>query len=160
MKLWILRHARAESRSASGSDQDRELAAAGWRACRHLKRWIRDQGVALPDRILVSPARRTRQTAEAVFDGLGGVTPELHDALWMATTSTLVRLIQSHLARDGNDLVLVGHNPGLEDLAVQLGAELPVVGLKPGTLVILEVDPSLTPDGSSMIHLVEANELV
>jgi phosphohistidine phosphatase len=116
--------------------------------------------MALPGRILVSPARRTRQTAGAVLDGLGGPAPEFHDALWLASTSTLVRLIQTHSPADDSGLALVGHNPGLEELARQLGADLPVVGLKPGTLVILEVALPLATKNAQTIQIVEANESV
>lgn len=160
MKLWILRHARAEANSASGSDRDRELAAAGWRACTHLKRWLKDNDIELPGRILVSPALRTRQTATAVFEGLGGPAPKIHEELWLASAPTLARMIQALAPEDGGDLALVGHNPGLEDLVRQLGSDLPDVGLKPGTLVILEIGLPLATGSARTVQVVEAKESV
>lgn len=160
MKLWILRHARAEAGSASGRDHERELAAAGRRACRNLKRWLKANDTELPGRILVSPARRTRETAEAVFDGLDGPEPELHDELWLASAPTLARLVQTSAPEDGSGLALVGHNPGLEDLLRQLGSDLPIIGLKPGTLVILEVNLPLSRGQARTVQVVEVNESV
>ncbi len=160
MKLWILRHARAEAGSASGKDRDRELAVAGWRACRNLKRWIRNHDIELPEKILVSPSRRTRQTATAVFEDLNGPAPEIQEELWLASAPVLVRLIQTLAPEGDGGLALVGHNPGLEDLVHQLGGDLPVIGLKPGTLVILEVDRPLNTGQARTVQVVEANESV
>ncbi len=137
MKLWILRHARAEADSLTGRDRDRPLAAAGRTACNHLNAWIRDSGRDLPAQIRVSPARRTIETAELVLAGLKSPALTRDESLWSATTGDLLKLIEQ--AR-GNELMLIGHNPGLEEVLRFLGAALPPTGLKPGTLVILEVE--------------------
>jgi phosphohistidine phosphatase len=160
MKLWILRHARAEASSASGRDRDRELAAAGWRACRNLKRWLKDNDIDPPGHVLVSPAKRTRQTAEAVFGTLGGPAPQLQEELWLASVPALARLIQGVANEVDGGLALIGHNPGLEDLLRHLGADLPMIGLKPGTLVMLEVELPLAAGRARTVQLVEANESV
>ncbi len=137
MKLWILRHARAEAHSPTGRDRDRELSQRGISACRFLNQWLNDSGLDLPATARVSPARRTRQTADRVLANLP-VEIELDEVLWLASTDDL--LDQVKLAQDRSaDLMLIGHNPGLEDLIARLGAALPVPGLKPGTLVILDL---------------------
>ncbi len=140
MKLWVLRHARAEGHSPTGRDRDRELSSRGITACGFLNQWLRNCGLVLPAIAQVSPARRTRQTAEQVLEELP-IRIELEETLWLATTADLLRLIEP-ARKTSTDLMLVGHNPGLEDLIARLGAVLPVPGLKPGTLVILDLGES------------------
>lgn len=159
MKLWILRHAKAEAHSPTGRDQDRPLAQAGQRACRRLNRWLAESGLDWPEVILVSPAARTRQTATLALAGLDMAEARLNDTLWMASTRDLVELIEAHGAREADSLMLIGHNPGLEDLVVQLGGKLPVHGLKPGTLVVLDVALPLSTGSAETLQLVEAREL-
>lgn len=160
MKLWILRHAKAEAHSDSGRDQDRPLAAAGQRACRGLNRWLKASGLVLPGTILVSPARRTQETADLTLAGLGPHKGQICQALWMAGTRDLARLIEDHGLNDADSLMLIGHNPGLEDLVGQLGGRLPVHGLKPGTLVVLTVALPLKAGSAKTDQMVEARDLI
>jgi len=156
MRLWILRHARAELDSDSGRDRDRRLDAAGLRCCRRLNQVLASTSAAWPpERILVSPATRTRETAALVLNGMAVSEPELSSSLWMADLSTLIDLIS---AEASSGLMLVGHNPGLEELVKYLGGELPITGLKPGTLVLLEFDRPVSPGRAKTLQLVEANE--
>jgi phosphohistidine phosphatase len=159
MRLWILRHAKAETHSATGRDQDRPLAQAGQLACRRLNRWLAESGLAGPELILVSPAARTRQTATLALAGLDHSEARLSEALWMASTGELVELIEQHGARGTDSLMLVGHNPGLEDLVVRRGGHLPVHGLKPGTLVVLDLALPLVAGSAETVQMVEAREL-
>lgn len=136
MKLWILRHARAEHHSETGRDIDRSLDERGFLACRHLNRWLRETPHALPKQARVSPALRTQQTAQQSFKGLS-VDYVLENGLWLASYQDLLEQIEA--ARSEGELLLVGHNPGLEELILRLGGLLPVPGLKPGTLVIMDL---------------------
>lgn len=144
MQIWLLRHAQAESAANSGRDLDRRLAAAGRAACHKLQDWIRDYGGALPRSILVSPARRTLDTAETALNRVGLPEVKIEPALWNASAGDLVELIQQ-ANRHGQPLLLVGHNPGLEDLVTWLCGGIPRPGMKPGTLVIIDTDPPLRP---------------
>jgi phosphohistidine phosphatase len=136
MKLWILRHARAELDSPTGRDRDRPLSAQGRSDCLALNAWLKDCPYDLPPEARVSPALRTRQTAQLALSDL--TTKQVGEpTLWMASTSDLVALIDAF--RSQSSLWLIGHNPGLEDLIYRLGSDLPVPGLKPGTLVILDL---------------------
>lgn len=155
MKLWILRHARAEPNSDSGRDRDRALSPAGRACCRHLNELLASGETCLPGRILVSPATRTRETAALVLKGLKATRPELTPELWMAEASTLIDLVET---RSDESLMLVGHNPGLETLAKHLGGRLPVTGLKPGTLVLLELDRPVAAGRARTVQVVEPNE--
>ncbi|MBB6087483.1 SixA phosphatase family protein [Wenzhouxiangella marina] len=154
MRLWILRHARAEDHSPTGRDQDRALSARGQLACRHLNRWLRETDLELPARVRVSPSRRTRQTAELALADLP-VGRLIDESLWLAPCSDLLDQIRT--ARPDGELWLIGHNPGLEELIARLGAELPVPGLKPGTLVVLDL-PEKGP--ASILQIVPPSESV
>jgi phosphohistidine phosphatase len=136
MRLWILRHARAEDASESGRDRDRALSERGRIACRNLNTWLRESERPLPRSARVSPALRTRQTAQLALDQLP-VRCLSDESLWMASSSDLIDQIQQ--ARQSGEVWLIGHNPGLEELILRLGCELPVPGLKPGTLVIIDL---------------------
>lgn len=136
MNLWILRHARAEADSHSGRDRDRPLSPSGRTACQALNAWLSHCNHELPAEARVSPSLRTRQTAQLVLADLP-VQCVIDQSLWMASTADLLEQIER--ARGDGTLWLIGHNPGLEELVYRLGGELPVPGLKPGTLVILEL---------------------
>jgi len=157
MNLWILRHARAEAHSASGRDRDRHLSAAGQRACLHLRQWLEDHRIERPSRILVSPALRTRQTAEQVFGPDDSGSQESAEWLWQGDFAPLESIVSS----DGGAqrvIALVGHNPGLENLARWLGGELPPAGLKPGALVILALPQGLAAKTAHTVFQVPPRE--
>ena len=153
MKLWILRHAQAEGTSRTGLDIDRRLTKAGQMACHHLKEQLDTLGLKPPRAQWVSPSARTRQTAEMALAGWPDAEIVIEPALWEASLGDLLALIERHQAESGQqDLLLVGHNPGLEMLIEWLGGELPVPGLKPGTLVVVEVDTPPTPDSARTLQ--------
>ncbi len=139
--LWLLRHASAEDPAPGHRDFDRALSPIGWRECSRLNRWLRDSGFTPPERVLASPARRTRETAERALAGLSPLPIEVHPELWQADADALRQLINAEAATGG--LLLIGHNPGLEWLAGWLGAELPLTGMKPATLLMLRVSAPL-----------------
>ncbi len=136
MKLWILRHARAEADSHSGRDRDRPLSPRGRAACQALNTWLSHSDHEFPEQVRVSPSLRTRQTAQLTLADLP-VQWIIDQSLWVASTADLLDQIEQ--ARGDEALWLIGHNPGLEELIYRLGCELPVPGLKPGTLVILDL---------------------
>ena len=117
-QLILLRHAHAEPAPSGGSDLDRPLSAEGLAEAESAGRWLKDQGLA-PDRVLCSPARRTRETLEAVFATTGYVDKRLEEAIYDATPGALASLVDQH--RDVDRLLVVGHNPGLERLVALLG---------------------------------------
>jgi phosphohistidine phosphatase len=113
--LILLRHGKAVGHDEAESDRARGLTARGKREAAEAGRQIAEGGFA-PDKILVSPAARTRETYEALapcFDA----KPTFVDDLYMATDAT----IWSCAAHSGGNVVLViGHNPGLHELAADL----------------------------------------
>ncbi|MFP4207884.1 MAG: SixA phosphatase family protein [Wenzhouxiangella sp.] len=157
MKIWLLRHASAEVRAPSGRDQDRRLTAAGRATCHELQAWIRDSGHPVPARVLVSPAQRTLETARTVLGHLDVPAPVIDDRLWNATVGDLVALLDQ-ADEPADAIMLIAHNPGLEDLAGWLGGRLPVVGMKAGSLCILDTPRPLTPGQASTVACFQPSE--
>lgn len=112
--LVLLRHAKAETLAAN--DRSRGLTERGREECAELRAWLAEQGVT-PDRVLVSSAVRTQQTWDLAGVGQGEVVVE--DRLYQAGPDE-VRELMAELPADVATLVVVGHNPTLEDLAWEL----------------------------------------
>lgn len=117
-RLILMRHGDAESGSVSGEDFDRNLTARGQKESREVAERLGDMGLA-PDLALVSDAARARQTwncASGVFPGARAVYVR---GLYLASPEAILEVV----AREGEaarTVMVVGHNPGLQDLAVEL----------------------------------------
>ncbi len=156
-QLWLLRQARAEHHSADGRDISRPLHEAGKTACRHLNRWLRQMDPSdLPEKVLVSPSLRTRETAELVLDGID-LPVHSHERLWLAEAGELLHIAETSL-QDLNRLMLIAHNPGLETLTRMLSGAAPAAGFQPGTLIVLGLARPLTRRPARTLQLVEARE--
>ena len=118
--LWLLRHAKASPGADGQADRDRPLNARGREAAERIGRHLAARGVR-PDLVLCSPSLRTRETIELVARQLGpALAIEFEEELYLASDRTL----REQVARASDDLaslLLVGHNPGLEQLALGLG---------------------------------------
>jgi phosphohistidine phosphatase len=138
MQLWILRHAKARAALPDEWDRDRPLTDSGREDARHLNRWLGQLDGPLPSKVLVSPAARTRQTAELALHGLE-ITPPVHDnRLWEAGDDELVQILDEH-GLPGEGLMLIGHNPGLEWLVRWLTGQRLSLGLQAGCLVVINL---------------------
>lgn len=157
MKLWLLRHATAEDRAPSGRDEDRRLTGSGRSTCHDLQAWIRDCKQPVPLRLLVSPAQRTLETARTALGHMEFPEPIIEPGLWNASVGDLVAVVD-HRNDNPDSLMLIGHNPGLEGLVRWLGAELPVRGMKAGTLVILESPWPLAPGRARTIATFQPSD--
>ena len=124
-ELLILRHAKSDWASGVASDYERPLNGRGKREAPRVGDWLRGAGLR-PTRVISSPARRARQTAAAVCKALGvprdSITwdPAIYEASRAALLGVLARC-PPQAAR----VLLVGHNPGLEDLLEYLCGEPP-----------------------------------
>ena len=159
MQLWLLRHASAEAQATSGRDEDRHLHHAGRRSCKALNDWVEANVPHRPGTVLVSPAQRTQETAQSALAGLGFPQPVTDAALWNASPGDLAHLIDDNPGTE-QDLMLIGHNPGLEGVARWLGARLPITGMQPATLVILELAQPLTPGSASTLACFQPSESI
>lgn len=136
--LILLRHAHAEPAAPGQADVDRPLSPEGLAEAEAAGRWLGEHGL-VPDRVLCSPARRTRETLEAVLGAVGFVEQRLEDGIYEATPGALAALADAH--REVDRLLLVGHNPGLERLLALLhsGQSGDYRGMPPGSVAVLEL---------------------
>lgn len=116
-ELILLRHAHAEPAATGQADFDRPLSPQGLAEAEAAGRWLAGHGLA-PDRVLCSPARRTRETLEAVLAVAGYAEQRLEPAIYDATPGALFGVLQAHA--EVERLLLVGHNPGMERLVALL----------------------------------------
>mgnify|MGYP000910525209 CR=1 FL=1 len=115
-RLILLRHAKAVPESDAPEDRARVLSPRGRADAIDAGAALAEQGMR-PDKAIVSTAARTNETWEIVGPMLGNPPVEFRDALYMADADT----IWAEAVRGKADKVLiVGHNPGLYDLAAQL----------------------------------------
>jgi phosphohistidine phosphatase len=118
--LSLLRHAKSSWDDPELTDHERGLNGRGLRDAPRMGRFIRNNGL-VPDLVLCSDAVRTRETMRLVLAEWGAARPRVvYDAaLYLAEPVGILKLLAKVDANIGHCLV-VGHNPGLEDLAVSL----------------------------------------
>ncbi len=121
-KLSLLRPAKSGWDDPVARDFDRPLNEKGKKAAAVMGRKARDLGLQI-DRLIASPAARVVQTLDSFFEGLGQTIEPIWDKrIYLASASTLLDIIHETGASVDN-LMLVGHNPGLEDLILNLVAD-------------------------------------
>lgn len=129
--LYILRHAKSDY-PAGVPDIDRPLAARGRRDAPAAGRWLAERDVS---RALVSPARRTRQTWQLASAQRDTEVPTVEDdRIYAAHPDELLQVVRG-VADDPAGLVIVGHNPGCEELAELLAGP----GSDEGALARLQI---------------------
>jgi len=146
-ELILLRHAEAMQIALGSSDRARPLSLRGEAEADSAGAWLKQHSAA-PDRVLYSPAARARETCERVLSALGYADLRSEARIYEATPATLLRVLDDHA--DAKSILLVGHNPGLENLVALLteGSSdsgrgippagvvwltLPAGGIEPGT---------------------------
>ena len=117
--LTLLRHAKSDWSGKAASDFDRPLNKRGHRAAARIGRELASQDIAF-DVVIASPAARVVETVEDIADAYGRPLGQHYDRrLYLASAATLLAIV-----RDADDaaerLLVVGHNPGLEALALLL----------------------------------------
>ena len=118
LRLILMRHAKSSWDAPESGDHDRPLAPRGQRSAKALGNWMQEQGW-LPDQVLCSSARRTRET----FDGLGLDVPvEYLDELYHASATQMLRTL---CQATGQCVLIIGHNPGIYDFSHQIVGEPP-----------------------------------
>jgi phosphohistidine phosphatase len=120
--LHLLRHAKSSWDDPRAFDHERPLAPRGERAARRMARHLAQSDVK-PELVLCSSALRTRQTLDAItvaFDADTAV--RIDDALYGADLDDLVARL-GRVPADVGSVMLIGHNPGLHDLALELSRD-------------------------------------
>jgi phosphohistidine phosphatase len=132
-RLMLLRHAKTETDAPSGQDQDRRLDNRGRSDAAEIGGWIAAHP-PVPDLVLVSPAVRAHQTWdfawEAMTDRVKPPAVEFLAELYGAEPAQLLRTIRLASASDPKRLMVIGHNPGMHELALMLAGSGDKAGRK------------------------------
>lgn len=145
-RLLLLRHARAQWAGPGQRDRDRALAPEGVAEASAVAAAIAARG-HLPDFVLCSSARRCRETWEAMSGAFGEAPVQFTEALYEAGPTGYLELIHEH--ERGPNLLIIGHNPVMESLALALagGSERDTESLGGGfptcALAVIEFDSTL-----------------
>ncbi|MBD0282315.1 MAG: histidine phosphatase family protein [Thermoleophilaceae bacterium] len=161
-RLFLLRHAKSSWENEHLADHDRPLAPRGRKAADRIGRYLRSEGIK-PSLVLCSSARRTRETLERVrADGEVMIEPELYGT----SESELLERLRRVLA-DTVSVMLIGHNPGIQDLALELAGhghrlddlrhKFPTAAL--ATLTLRGGWSDLEPGSAELVGFVKPKEL-
>src|SRR3954451_4780007 len=119
--LYLLRHAKSSWDHPGLADHDRPLAPRGRQAARLMADHLRAEQI-VPALVLCSPARRTQETLEALTAAPGDDVPvRIEEDLYGASEEDLLEHLRA-LREDLDSAMLIGHNPGIQYLAVNLAA--------------------------------------
>jgi phosphohistidine phosphatase len=165
-RLYLLRHAKSSWKDPGLADRDRPLAGRGRRAAAALAVHLAEQQI-LPELVLCSTAVRTRETYERLAAALGTAPVRYERRLYAASADDLLELLRTMPDQFATALV-IGHNPGLEDLALLLARPSPErdnlqAKLPTGALATLELTSAswsrLEPGCASLIAYVRPRDL-
>jgi phosphohistidine phosphatase len=118
-RLCLLRHAKSDRSDPAAADFDRGLNPRGRAAAPAIGRYLRRQKL-IPDTVLCSAARRARETWELAGPMLKADIPvEYSERLYLAAPPQILRLLRQ-LPESAGTVLLLGHNPGFQVLALQL----------------------------------------
>jgi phosphohistidine phosphatase len=132
-RLLLLRHAKTENDAPSGRDQDRRLDDRGRRDAAEIGGWI-GRHPPFPDTVLVSTAVRANQTWDIAWQAMKDLAPppqvDFLPELYGADPAQLLEAAHAVAAADPKVLLLVGHNPGMHELALMLAGSGDAAGRK------------------------------
>jgi len=153
-RLLILRHAKSSWADSSQDDWHRPLNPRGLRDAPRVGEWLRERAV-MPDIIITSDAVRARTTAQAVADAAGYPRDIVTSpSLYHAKPDDLLDALNG-VSDEAATVLIVGHNPGLEDFVLLLTGEHH--GLVTAALVELDlpIDRWSDLDGTVAASIVE-----
>ncbi|HUN44903.1 MAG TPA: histidine phosphatase family protein [Stellaceae bacterium] len=156
-RLLLVRHGAAGAPPADGGDRDRPLSPEGWRGVEGLAAHL-VRNALIADHGLCSPARRTRETLEILLEKQDGTAEgEIAEELYLAPAGTILSSLRRIPAGAGT-VLLVGHNPGLQELVVALaGNDAPPAsaGFPPATLAVFAVATPWAELGPGATRLIQ-----
>jgi phosphohistidine phosphatase len=154
-RLWLLRHLKSSWDEPGLADHDRPLAPRGQKAGKRVRRWASEHDVR-PDLVLCSTAVRARATLDLVSPALGAPVVEIEGGLYHAWADDLLARLRI-VAPDLESVLMIGHNPGLHELAALLAPPGPAA-FPTGALAELQVDvdewSELQPGSAKLTRLV------
>ena len=117
--LFLLRHAKSSWKQPEMNDHDRPLNKRGKKEAPMVGKYLKDSDL-VPDLILSSTARRARDTAQAVAEACGFEGQvDLYQDLYLSEIACYLDILQS-LPDTASRVLVVGHNPDLEELLTLL----------------------------------------
>ncbi len=155
-RLILFRHGEAQVRAPSGRDIDRALTPAGEATAARAGAALAAAGAA-PDLALVSTARRTSETWTAAREAFPASAFEIKPELYNAEAGAILALAK---ARPEHTVMVIGHNPGLQALAISLlkaqGASAALIArvesrFPPATAAVFSFDPEGRPELDALI---------
>lgn len=161
-RLILMRHGKADQHAAAGGDFERALAPRGHGDAALMGKVLARAGLS-PDLALVSSARRTRETWEAASPAFPAAQAQVRRDLYHAEAQDVLAAIRD-AAPDSGTVMVVGHNPGLHELALRMAMGGPadpaqlarLRGKFPtATVAAFSIDPNGAP---TLIHLFYASE--
>lgn len=118
-RLYLLRHAKSDWDDPSLSDIERPLAPRGVAAAPKVAEVMQSENL-LPELVICSPARRTRETWDLIGNCLDSEPPsQIDERLYLASPGELISVIQEQPDELGS-VMLIGHNPGMEAITMGL----------------------------------------
>jgi phosphohistidine phosphatase len=157
--VHLLRHAKSSWGDPGLADRERPLAPRGRRDAARMGEHLAGLAVA-PHVVLCSSAVRTRQTLKLIGPGLGGAAVEFVDGLYSAGPDDVLGLLRDLPDETGSALV-IGHNPTLHELTMQLAGDAPAK-FPTCALATLQFDgdwPDLAPGGCELTAFVAPKQL-
>lgn len=164
-QLLLLRHAKSSWDDSSLPDHDRPLSPRGRKAARRLAAFV--EGARLrPELVLCSSATRARETLDLIADSLGQPQMRVEERLYGASATALLDRLR-RIPDEVESVLLVGHNPGMQDLALTLAvpgenARRIADKLPTGALLGFSVEgrwSELSPSGAELEMVVLPREL-
>ena len=135
--LLLLRHAKSSWKDTSVKDFDRPLNQRGLKAAPAIGRLMRKRKLQ-PELVLSSPAERARQTTQLVLEAAGLKTEVRYDErIYEASAARLFEIV-SQIDEEAGMVMMVGHNPGFEELLEALTGE--ARSLSTAALACIELD--------------------
>jgi len=162
-----MRHGKSDREVRVRRDFDRPLAGRGRKDAKRMGRWMEEEGLR-PALVVASPAARARDTAERAAKAmdLDGSAIRLEPRLYDAPLERILRIL-AEVPESAGRVLLVGHNPGLEDLVLHLGGdavEIPGDGklLPTGAVARIALPPSwgrLPPGAGRLLGIARPREI-
>ncbi len=168
--LTLLRHAKSGWDDPVARDFDRALNPRGQRAAARVGRYLHDEAVVF-DHVIASPAVRVIETLEHLAEGYGqALDPQWERRIYLASSATLLDIVAT-LPAAANHVLMVGHNPGLEDLVLELVPDGAEPGLRDeveikfptASLAEMQLDiddwAAITANGATLTRFVRPRDL-
>ena len=150
-QLLICRHSKAESPDMPKPDRDRELTSNGKRDARAIGKEIVERRL-IPTAILASDSTRTRQTTALISEAFP-VKPDITflPELYSASGGEIINIVAS-CAADARAILVIGHNPGVEEAVRRLAGR--EIRLRTSTVALFETDGAGGSDDAALEGLL------